>query len=215
VRSVDAVLWDFGGVLTTSPFEAFNRYEEEAGLPRDLIRTLNATNPDDNAWARLERSEVDVDGFITLFEAEAATHGHTVDGQRVLDCLSGDIRPEMVEALRRCRERLRVGCITNNVPTGHGPGMASSPGRAAAVDEVMELFEVVVESSKVGIRKPDPRVYTLACAKLGVRPQRCAYLDDLGINCKPAAALGMTAIKVVSSDQALAELSAAVGFPLS
>ena len=215
MRSVDAVLWDFGGVLTTSPFEAFNRYEEEAGLPRDLIRTLNATNPDDNAWARLERSEVDVDGFITLFEAEAATHGHTVDGQRVLDCLSGDIRPEMVEALRRCRERLRVGCITNNVPTGHGPGMASSPGRAAAVDEVMELFEVVVESSKVGIRKPDPRVYTLACAKLGVRPQRCAYLDDLGINCKPAAALGMTAIKVVSSDQALAELSAAVGFPLS
>lgn len=215
MRSVDAVLWDFGGVLTTSPFEAFNRYEEEAGLPRDLVRTLNATNPDDNAWARLERSEVDVDGFITLFEAEAATHGHTVVGQRVLDCLSGDIRPEMVEALRRCRERLRVGCITNNVPTGHGPGMASSPGRAAAVDEVMELFEVVVESSKVGIRKPDPRVYTLACAKLGVRPQRCAYLDDLGINCKPAAALGMTAIKVVSSDQALAELSAVVGFPLS
>jgi len=215
VNTVDAVLWDFGGVLTTSPFEAFNRYEYEAGLPRDLIRKLNATNPDDNAWARLERSHIDVDEFVMLFETEAAALGHTVDGQRVLECLSGEIRPEMVEALRRCREHLRVGCITNNVRAGNGPGMASSPDRAAAVDEVMELFEVVVESSKLGMRKPDPRVYTLACAELGVAPERCAYLDDLGINCKPAAALGMIAIKVETSEQALAELSAVVGFPLS
>lgn len=215
MSDITAVLWDFGGVLTTSPFEAFNAYEEEAGLPPDLIRTINATDPDDNAWARLERSEVDLAGFAELFEAEAAALGHRVDGRRVIGCLSGDLRPRVVEALRRCAARLRVGCITNNVRTGGGPGMADSIDRRRANAEVMALFEVVIESSRVGLRKPDPRIYELACAELGVEPEQCVYLDDLGINCKPAAALGMTAIKVVDPEQALADLEAAVGFRIT
>lgn len=215
MSDITAVLWDFGGVLTSSPFEAFNVYEEEAGLPRDLIRTINATDPDDNAWARLERSEVDLPGFAELFEAEAAALGHRVDGHRVLACLSGALRPEMVTALRRCADRLRVGCITNNVRTGGGPGMAGTADRRRANAAVMDLFEVVVESSKVGLRKPDPRIYELACAELGVEPGQCVYLDDLGINCKPAAALGMTAIKVVTPEQALADLGEAVGFSVA
>lgn len=213
--TISAVLWDFGGVFTTSPFEAFNHYEEEAGLPVDLIRTLNATNPHGNAWARLERSEIDVAGFAELFEGEAAALGHRVDGRRVLDCLSGDLRPAVVDALRTCIDRgLRVGCITNNVLTGEGPSMATTQERAAAVDEVMAMFEVVVESSKVGVRKPDPRIYEMACAQLGVEPSQCVYLDDLGVNCKAAAALGMTAIKVITPEQALADLGEAVGFSL-
>lgn len=212
---ITAVLWDFGGVLTTSPFEAFNAYEDEVGLPRDLIRTINATNADDNAWARLERSEVDVDGFAELFEAEAAALGHRVDGRRVIGCLSGELRPPVVEALRRCAARLQVGCITNNVRTGGGPGMADTVDRQRANAEVMDLFEVVIESSEVGLRKPDPRIYQLACTELGVEPSQCVYLDDLGINCKPAAALGMTAIKVVTPGQALADLEAAVGFDVT
>jgi putative hydrolase of the HAD superfamily len=213
--TISAVLWDFGGVFTTSPFEAFNRYEEEVGLPLDLIRTLNATNPHDNAWARLERSEIDVDGFAELFESEAAALGHGVDGRRVLACLSGDLRPAMVDALRMCIDGgLRVACITNNVLTGEGPSMATSPERAAAVDEVMAMFEVVVESSKVGVRKPDPRIYQMACAQLGVEPAACVYLDDLGVNCKAAAALGMAAIKVITPEQALVDLGDAVGFSL-
>ena len=155
-----------------------------------------------------------MDDFAALFEAEAAALGHELDGHRVIGCLSGSLRPEMVEALRRCAARLRVGCITNNVRTGHGPGMADSTTKANANADVMAMFEVVVESSKVGLRKPDPRIYELACKELRVEPDRCVYLDDLGINCKPAAALGMTAIKVVTPEQALADLQAAVGFPV-
>lgn len=209
-----AVLWDFGGVILTSPFEAFNRYEAEAGLPKDFIRSINARNGDTNAWARMERNEVTLEGFVELFEAEARALGQRVDGWRVLQAISGDIRPQMVEALRRVRGSFRVACITNNMKAGDGPGMARSPEKARAVAEVMTLFEHVVESSKVGVRKPDPRIYQHACDLLGVRPEQCIYLDDLGINLKPARALGMRTIKVGDPDVAIDELQAMVGIRL-
>lgn len=209
-----AVLWDFGGVILSSPFEAFNRYEAEAGLPNDFIRSLNARNPDTNAWAKMERSEVSLDGFVQLFEAEASAQGHKVDGWKILQALSGDIRPQMVEALRRCKSTFRVACITNNMKSGEGPGMARSPEKAKAVAEIMALFEHVVESSKLGLRKPDPKIYRHACDLLGVAPERCIYLDDLGINLKPARAMGMQTIKVVDADKAIDELQAMVGIKL-
>jgi putative hydrolase of the HAD superfamily len=209
-----AVLWDFGGVILTSPFEAFRTYEREANLPEDFIRMLNARNPDANAWAKMERSEVALAEFVALFEAEAAAHGHKLDGWRVLKAISGDIRPQMVEALRRCKASFKVACITNNMKHGEGPGMARSPEKAAAVAEVMTLFEHVIESSKLGFRKPDPRIYRHACELIGVPPERCVYLDDLGINLKPAKALGMQTIKVGDPDVAIAELEAIVGIPL-
>jgi putative hydrolase of the HAD superfamily len=209
-----AVLWDFGGVILTSPFEAFRTYEREANLPEDFIRMLNARNPDANAWAKMERSEVGLAEFVALFEAEAAAHGHKLDGWRVLKAISGDIRPQMVEALRRCKASFKVACITNNMKHGEGPGMARSPEKAAAVAEVMTLFEHVIESSKLGFRKPDPRIYRHACELIGVPPERCVYLDDLGINLKPAKALGMQTIKVGDPDVAIAELEAIVGIPL-
>ena len=209
-----AVLWDFGGVILSSPFEAFRLYERAAGLPEDFIRMLNARNPDTNAWARMERSDVSLVEFVALFEAEAEAHGHRLDGWQVLKAISGDIRPQMVEALRRCKAAFKVACITNNMKSGEGPGMARSPEKAAAVAEVMTLFEHVVESSKIGFRKPDPRIYQHACELLGVLPERCVYLDDLGINLKPAKALGMRTIKVGDPDVAIAELEAIVGFPL-
>ena len=212
--AVNAVLFDFGGVITESPFDAFNRYEDSIGVPRDTIRQINATDPDTNAWARLERSEVSVDEFAELFEAEAVGRGHQMSGTQVLACLSGGLRPQMVRALEILAARLPVGCITNNVRTGHGAGMSRDASTAAAVAEVMKLFGVVIESSVVGLRKPDPRIYQLACDRLGIDPARTAYLDDLGINCKPAAAMGMAAIKVTDPDEALRELEALVGFEL-
>jgi putative hydrolase of the HAD superfamily len=211
---INAVLWDFGGVILSSPFEAFNRYETELGLPRDFIRGLNARNPDANAWARMERSEVDLDGFASLFEAEAAEHGHKLSGHHVLKIISGEVRPQMVEALRRVKQRYRIACITNNMPTGEGPGMARDPARVREIEAIMGLFEHVVESSKLGIRKPDPRIYLHACQLLDVKPENCVYLDDLGVNLKPAKALGMRTIKVENSVQALGELEAVLGIPL-
>jgi putative hydrolase of the HAD superfamily len=208
---IEAVLWDFGGVLTTSPFEAFNRYESERGLPADFIRTINATDPEHNAWAQFESSRITLSEFDTLFAAESEAAGHRIAGRDVIALLSGDIRPRMVEVLRRCKTRYRVGCITNNVKGGQGPGMASSGERAGRVSEVMALFDLVVESSVEGIRKPDPRIYRIACEGLGVAPDRTVFLDDLGINLKPARNLGMRTIKVVDEDQAIGELSQLTG----
>lgn len=213
--AVQAVIWDFGGVLTSSPFEAFNRYENERGIPKDFMRRVNATNPDTNAWALFERAEIDPARFDVLFLEESTSLGHPIRGADVLPLLSGDIRPKVVAALDACRANFKVGCITNNVKTGAGAGMAGSMEKAGAVAAIMEKFHHVIESSKVGLRKPDPRIYALMCEALDVDPKHCVYLDDLGINLKPARAMGMTTIKVESEAQALGELQAATGLPVA
>ena len=211
----NTVIFDFGGVITTSPFEAFARLEREYGLPDGFIRTINRREPDANAWARFERAEIDAEVFDTLFAIEAEMLGHRLQGRDVLAVLLGEIRPRMVAALDWLKVHgYRIGCITNNLPTGEGPGMARSAGKAEAVAAIMARFDHVVESSKAGIRKPDPAIYRLACDTLGAVPQQCVYLDDLGINCKPAAAMGMAAIKVASEDQALHNLADALELPL-
>ena len=139
-----AVLWDFGGVITSSPFEAFNQFEADNNLPSDIIRSINATNPDNNAWAQLESSTISVDEFDELFASEALEKGHVIRGKQVLALLSGDIRPEMVKALRVIKETCSIGCITNNVNTGAGPGMAKSESKAEAIADIMSLFEIVI-----------------------------------------------------------------------
>ena len=214
-NDLQAVIWDFGGVLSTSPFEAFNHYETEKGLPADFIRSVNARNGDTNAWAKLERSEVSADEFDALFRNESRALGHEVPGKDVLSLLSGRLRPRVVDALKVCKGHVKVGCITNNAPVGKGAGMTSDEGRAAEVAKVFDLFDHVIESSKLGIRKPDPRIYALMCEALDVEPARCVYLDDLGINLKPARTMGMTTIKVIGEDQLLADLSDATGFAFS
>ena len=208
---IEAVIWDFGGVFTSSPFEAFNRLEAEKGLPKDLIRRVNSTNPDTNAWALFERNEIDAGGFDRLFLEESTALGHPLRGAEVLPKLSGELRPRMVAALKACKAHFKVGCITNNVVSTHSPGQDEGQRAAGAMAQVMPLFDAIIESSKAGVRKPDPRIYLMMCELLAVKPGTCVYLDDLGINCKPAAALGMKAIKVVDVDQTLAELAEATG----
>lgn len=209
--AVEAVIWDFGGVFTTSPFEAFNRYEIEVGAPKDHIRKVNATNPDTNAWALFERNEIDTAGFDELFLKESTALGYPIRGADVLPLISGMVRPRMVEALKLCKQHFKVGCITNNMVTHHSPGSDAPQRPRGAMGEIMPLFDHVIESSKAGVRKPDPRIYQMMCEALSVEPAACVYLDDLGVNCKPAAQLGMRAIKVVDVDQTLAELSDATG----
>jgi putative hydrolase of the HAD superfamily len=190
-----AVLWDFGGVISTSPFESFNRYEEANGLPLDFIRGLNATNPDTNAWAHFERNQYTVDQFAEAFEAEAVAAGYTLDARAVLMALRGEMRPEvfaMIDAINA------AGLMNAGVTNNFAP-MEPSDWHAK--------FKVIIESSRVGVRKPDPRFYELACDALAVAPDECVYLDDLGINLKPAKAMGMTTIKFVEPDAALRELA--------
>lgn len=211
--SIDAILWDFGGVLTTSPFEAFNRFESERGIPKDFIRTINATNPETNAWARFESSGISLDEFDVAFAEESEAQGHRITGREVVALLSGDVRPRMVEVLKQCKTHFAVACITNNVKSGQGPGMARDAAKATAVQSVMALFDLVVESSIEGIRKPNPKIYQLTCERLGVAPEKAVFLDDLGINLKPARALGMQTIKVLDEAQAIDELYEITGLP--
>ena len=207
----EAVIWDFGGVLTSSPFEAFARFEAERGLPVDIIRRTNAANHLENAWARFERAEVDIETFDRLFAAESLALGAEVRGRDVLPLLAGDIRPEMVQALRRIKIRFKTGCITNNLPAN---AIGSAGGRTLYIAEVMALFDHVIESAKIGLRKPDPNIYRIMVEALGVDPTACIYLDDLGVNLKPAREIGMTTIKVISAKQAIRELEAATGLSL-
>jgi putative hydrolase of the HAD superfamily len=208
---IRAVLWDFGGVILSSPFEAFRRYEAEKGLPADSIRTVNATNPDSNAWALLERNDISPGEFDALFASESEALGHRIPGSDVLALLAGDVRPHMVTALDTViGAGLLTACLTNNV-------VSTSPtptDRQREVSAIMAKFHHVVESSKVGCRKPEPRFYEIACELLDVSPLECVFLDDLGINLKPAAAMGMRTIKVVDSFDALDELSAHLSLTL-
>jgi len=202
--AVSTVLFDLGGVIVDSPLHAFDAYEREAGLPEGIIRRVNTTNPDSNAWARLERGELDPDGFIPAFEAEAWALGVTLDARRVLAALSGAVRPAMVEAVRRLRASgLNLALLTNN----HVP-----MPREGELGELLTLFDAVVESSVEGVRKPEPEFYARALSKVGSPPaDECVFLDDLGVNLKPARALGMTTIKVLDPAQALQELAAVTG----
>jgi putative hydrolase of the HAD superfamily len=200
-----AVMFDFGGVISTSPFEAFVHLEAERGLPAGFIRTVNATNPDDNAWARLERSEIGLDAFAESWAEEARALGHDLDGRLVLERLAGEIRPRMVSAIGRCRKNgLKTACLTNNFV---------SEERVVSRDmaRVYDLFDAVLESRVLGVRKPDPRFYELACEALSVRPEESVFLDDLGVNLKPARALGIHTIKVSDPDDALDELGTLLG----
>lgn len=205
------MIFDFGGVLTSSPFEAFARFEQERGLPVDIIRRTNAANHLENAWAKFERAEVDIETFDQLFADESRALGAEVRGRDVLPLLQGDLRPAMVEALKRVKTQFKTGCITNNLPAN---AIGSRTGRSLYVAEVMVLFDHVIESAKIGLRKPDPRIYQLMVETLKVDANKCVYLDDLGVNLKPAREMGMTTIKVTSGAQALADLEAATALKL-
>jgi putative hydrolase of the HAD superfamily len=205
---IRSVMFDFGGVITSSPFVAFARFEREQGLPAGFIQTVNSTNPDTNAWANLERGAIDMGGFAAAFESEALELGHRVDGRAVLSLLGGDIRPAMVEAVRQCSATFKTACLTNNF----GAEDLSPPPE---VQSILALFDAVLESRALRVRKPEPRFYQLACEAVGVKPDEVVYLDDLGINLKPARAMGMHTIKVTDPTEALAELAAVTGLVLA
>ena len=204
---IKAVFWDFGGVITSSPFEAFNKYEKDHNLPSDFLRKVNSTNPDDNAWAKLERSEVNLEEFDILFEEESNELGHAVKGKEVIALLQGQIRPEMVNALQKIKGKLIQACLTNNIQSLNKETFEENNVSVSGKhEEIMKLFDFVIESSKVNLRKPDPAFYKMACEKAKIEPSEAVFLDDLGINLKPARILGMETIKVINSTDALSEL---------
>ena len=207
-----AVIFDLGGVVFPSPFDAFTDYERSHGLPDRFIRTVVAENADRSAWAGLERGELSMGDFIVAFSEECKAAGGDVDAAELMTAIAAGFgpRPEMTRAIARLRDAgLRTAALTNN--WAHDDQRPDERG----TDVVASLFDVVVESAVVGLRKPDPRIYELTCARLDVTAQETVFLDDLGVNLKPARALGMTTIKVVDPDDALRELGAVLDVALS
>jgi putative hydrolase of the HAD superfamily len=207
-RTIRGVLFDLGGVILDSPLEAIARYEQDHGIEPTAINRAVVAAGEAGAWSRLERGELAVEDFCAPFEADCRGAGIVVDGARLMTYIAGAsvVRPRMVEAVRQLRAAgVRVGALTNNwkrrdpSPDGH---------------RLREHFDVMIESSVVGLRKPDPKIYELACRELGVEPAHTAFLDDIGLNLKSARALGMTTIKVDHPDEALRELGAVVGIDL-
>jgi putative hydrolase of the HAD superfamily len=208
VARIAGVLFDIGGVIQDSPLHAIARYERDHGLPADAINRAVIASGESGAWSRLERGELTLDAWCSPFEADCRAHGVVVDGRRLMQYIAeaGRERPQMLRAVARLRQHgLRAGALTNNwVREERDTG----PHRLRA------HFDVMIESQAVGLRKPDPRIYQLACRELGVAPTETAFLDDIGLNLKSARALGLHTIKVTDPDTALRELSALVGFGL-
>lgn len=212
-----AVIFDLGGVVFPSPFDAFREYERTRGLPHRFISEVIVRGGDHGAWSRFERGELDPEAFARAFEAECAAAGATVvvgdlftDLRRDND---GGPRAEMTAAIRRLRTHgLRTGALTNNWVDADGATHVSGPSPIAR--ELDSLFDAIVESAREGLRKPDPRIYELACHRLGVEPGETVFLDDLGANLKPARAMGMATIKVDDPLAALRELGDVLGLAL-
>ena len=212
---IKAVFWDFGGVITSSPFESFNRFEKENNLPLDFLRSVNSTNPDSNAWALLERNEINLEEFDLLFERESDDLGHSVKWKDVIALLKGQIRPEMITALEKIKGNLIQACLTNNIQSMGDIDFEGNVSAAGKHEEVMGMFDFVFESSKENVRKPDPEFYLRACERGDVDPSDVVFLDDLGINLKPAKALGMSTIKVADPKEALSALQALLDFDIN
>jgi putative hydrolase of the HAD superfamily len=201
-----AVIFDLGGVVLGSPLHAIAALERDEGIPAGFVNRLVVSSGPAGAWARLERGELDLEAFYQAFDRECASAGHALSARRLMEriALGSQPRPAMLTAVQRIRERgLRAAALTNNW-AGDGDGTGA----------LRPYFDVFVESSVVGLRKPDPRIYEHACRCLAIEPVEAVFLDDIGSNLKAARALGMTTIKVSGPEQALAELEALLGFAL-
>jgi putative hydrolase of the HAD superfamily len=209
-----SVFWDFGGVITSSPFEAFSKFEIDNHLPKNFIRNVNSTNHKANAWAKLEQSKISLDEFDKLFREESKSLGYEVSGGKVLSLLQGEVRPEMVKALEKLKtENFKLACLTNNFNSGDKNQSALDDSNQERL-KIMNNFDYIIESKELGIRKPDLDFYLKALEITGANPNETIFLDDLGINLKPAKELGMATIKVLDSGQALKELTALTGINL-
>jgi putative hydrolase of the HAD superfamily len=205
-----AVIFDLGGVVFPSPFEAFDAYDHGNGLKAGTTRALIRRSSESGAWAALERGELRMEAFVAALEAEALAAGFRLDARRLMGAIGSSLgpRPEMTRAIGHIRSRgLRTAALTNNW---------TDDDRQPTDDGVREtgLFDVVIESAVEGLRKPDTRIYALALARLNVLASEAVFLDDLGMNLKPAREMGMATIKVIDPDSALAELELILGFAL-
>jgi epoxide hydrolase-like predicted phosphatase len=196
--ALDALLIDWGGVLTTSMMGSFDAFSAREGLPEHAVRQAFRDDPAArDALIELECGRI----AITAFEARLAKILE-VDAIDLARRLTADVRPdrEMRAAVRAFHDQ------------GVKTALVSNSWRREDYD-VHDLFDVVVLSGDLGIRKPDPEIYAVAVERLGVLPERCVFVDDLGGNLKPAKALGMTTIRHVATFDTIAQLKRELQLP--
>ena len=203
-----AVIFDLGGVVLESPLPAITAYETETGLPPRFVAQLVVAGGADGPWARLERGELNARAFGAAFEQQAVAAGSRLDGAMLLGRIAQTtvVRAPMLAAIRRLRATgIRVAALTNTW---------AAPDRPSRVEPLRREFDCFVESFRVGMRKPEPRIYELVCRQLDVSPAASIFLDDLGGNLKPARAMGMTTLKVGDATPAIVDLEHLLGVSL-
>lgn len=201
-----AVIFDLGGVILDSPLHAIARFERERDIESGSVNAVVVRSGHGGAWARLERGELAMEEFFDAFEADCAGAGVRLSARALMERIgeSSAPRPQMLEAVRRIRAGgLRTAALTNN-------WIAEENG----TESLKPHFDVFVESSVLGMRKPDPRIYRHTCEAVGVAPAQAVFLDDIGRNLKSARSLGMTTIKVDEPRAALRELAEILGLEL-
>ena len=204
--SYEAVIFDLGGVVLGSPLHAIARYERDHGIPTGFINRVVVESGSGGAWSRLERGELELEAFYAAFEGDCQAAGEAISARLLMERIAeiSQPRPSMLAAVSAIRSHgLKAAALTNN---WGGEGDSTRP--------LEPLFDAFIESSALGLRKPDPRIYRHACSVIEVEPARAVFLDDIGRNLKTARELGMTTIKVDEPEAALAELERVLGFVL-
>ena len=202
---IKTIIFDFGGVITNSPIEGFKNLEKTHGYSKGLITGINMNNPDNNAWARSERGEIEIDTFLSQFEQEALEIGHDINADEILIQLYGSPRPIMIKKIISLSKsnKYKLICLTN-VLKGIEKFMPKE--REEVVNNIMSYFDKIYESYKIGMRKPEARIYEYIIKDLEINPKETIFLDDLGMNLKTARQLGINTIKVVDPIDAIKTL---------
>lgn len=203
--TIKTIIFDFGGVVTNSPIEGFKKLEDTYGYAKGLITSINMNNPNNNAWAQSERGEINIDTFLSQFEKEALEIGQKINANEILMQLYGSLRPIMVNKIISLAKskKYKLICLTN-VLKGIKKFMPKE--REEDVNNIMSYFDVIYESYKIGMRKPESRIYEYIIENLAIIPNEAVFLDDLGMNLKTAKKLGINTIKVVDPEESIKEL---------
>ena len=201
--NIQTIIFDFGGVITDSPIEGFKKLEKSYGISKGVISSIVMTNPDNNAWAKSERGEIDIQTFIEEFNLEAKKLGYNLNAKEILKQLYGPLRPLMVEKIASLSKNYQLICLTNVLKGVH---VFSPEERKKEVDHVLSFFDKIYESCEIGMRKPEKRIYRYLLDDLKIKPENSVFLDDLGMNLKTAKLLGINTVKVIDPTAALKEL---------
>ena len=191
---IKIVLWDYGGVLTESPIKNFRKFENDNNYVLDSIVKINSYNKYNNAWAKLEKDEISIEKFSKLFSEEAKQFGIlNINTDKLLECLNVKLNIKMVELLENISKFYTCVCLTNNFKK-----VGSSNFK-----NIKHNFSLIIESSKIGFRKPEKQIYKHVLEVLKVNAKEILFIDDLGINLKPARELGFHTYKFTDTDKTI------------